>query len=328
MRLTKITDRTRWDELVRESSSGHPLQLWAWGELKRLNGWTPHRLALLRDGVAVAAGQVLFWRIPTWGRSVAYLPRGPIGEEAAARTFLDGAAAFARSHGALYLRVEPSWTDARMPARWRHADDGILLGHTYTIDLRKSEDELLAAMRGKTRQYIRKTEKDGVRVERETTGERLGDVWRIYQETAARADFGLHPFAYYQRLFEEYGPDNRLYCALVDDRPEAFLWLVQGGGVAFELYGGVTERGGARKANYGLKWRAIADAKAAGSHLYDFNGRLNEGVGQFKTGFGPDETEYIGTYDLPLSHAGYLAWQKLWPLAKPIGRALLKRKSA
>jgi len=328
MGIEVIADRRRWDDIVDGLACGHPLQLWAWGEVKRPNGWTPHRLALPRGGAPIAAGQLLFWRIPMWGRSMAYLPRGPVGAPEDAREFLRAAAAYARAHGALYLRVEPSWVGADMPAGWRHAPDGILLAQTYTIDLTKGEDELLAAMRGKTRQYIRKAATEGVVVERVTRSERLDDVWRIYRDTADRAGFGLHPFAYYQRLFALYGERNGLYRALVDGEAEAFLWLVEGGRVAFELYGGMTARGGARKANYALKWRAITDMKRAGRTTYDFNGRLNAGIIQFKAGFGPDETEYIGAYDLPFNRPGYLAWQRLWPLAKPVGRALLKRVRA
>jgi len=78
------------------------------------------------------------------------------------------------------------------------------------------------------------------------------------------------------------------------------------------------------KANYFLKWRAITDMKAAGFTIYDFNGRLNEGVSRFKDGFGPDETNYIGTWDYPLNKLGYQLWERLWPMAKPIGRQLAK----
>lgn len=327
MGVEVIVDQERWDGIVDGLACGHPLQLWAWGEVKRPNGWIPHRLALIRDGAPIAAGQLLFWRIPAWGKTVAYLPRGPVGALEYAREFLHEAAVYARTRGALYLRVEPAWTGVALPARWHHSPDGILLGQTYTIDLTQSEDALLAAMRGKTRQYIRQAASNGVVVERDTTGGPAYDVWRIYQETAARAGFGLHPFAYYRRLFDLYGARNGLYLALVDGHAEAFLWLVEGGDVAFELYGGVTTRGGARKANYALKWRAIADMKQAGRTLYDVNGRLNEGVDQFKGGFGSDEVDFIGTFDLPLRPLSYRAWQTLWPLAKPVGRALLRRRS-
>jgi hypothetical protein len=93
--------------------------------------------------------------------------------------------------------------------------------------------------------------------------------------------------------------------------------VVEGGGGAFELYGGATERGAAYKANYLLKWQAIADARRNGCRLYDLNGRLTAGIDQFKGGFGGAETDYVGTYDLPLRRMDYAAWRALWPLAKP-----------
>jgi peptidoglycan pentaglycine glycine transferase (the first glycine) len=153
----------------------------------------------------------------------------------------------------------------------------------------------------------------------------LPDVRRIYAAVAARAGFALHADAYYQRAFAAFGPHTRLYGALVAGRPEAFLWVVEGGGVAFELYGGATERGAAHKANYALKWWAIAQARRDGDALYDLNGRLSTGIDQFKGGFGGEETDYVGTYDLPVRREGYAAWRAVWPLAKPLGRVLLRR---
>lgn len=325
MALTEVADRRRWDALVQELPAGHPLQLWAWGEVKRLNGWTPYRLALLCEGRPVAAAQLLFWRLPLWGRSIAYLPRGPLGPHAEAGALLRAAAAFARAHGALCLRVEPAWT-APLPAPWRAAHDRILLPHTYTLNLQQGEEALWAGLRSKTRQYIRKAEGQGVVVERDMDGSRLPDVRRIYTATAARAGFALHSDAYYQRVYDAFGPHNRLYCALVDSHAEAFLWVVAGGGVAFELYGGATAQGTERKANYALKWRAIADAREQGCRIYDLNGRLTAGIDQFKGGFGADETDYAGTYDLPVRRADYALWHTLWPLAKPLGRLVLRHR--
>jgi lipid II:glycine glycyltransferase (peptidoglycan interpeptide bridge formation enzyme) len=58
--------------------------------------------------------------------------------------------------------------------------------------------------------------------------------------------------------------------------------------------------------------------------LYDFNGRLNEGVSRFKDGFGPDATDWIGTWDYPLAPMGYQVWERLWPVVKVAGRAAAK----
>lgn len=324
MTLAEVVDPERWDGLVQALPHGHPLQLWAWGEVKRLNGWAPHRLVLLRAGTPVAAGQFLLWRLPAWERTIAYLPRGPLGSRMEAGAFLR-AAAFARDHGALCLRIEPAWLDQPPPLPWRPADDRILLSHTYTIDLSRDEEALWAALRGKTRQYIRKAEGAGVVVERAVGEASLRDVCRIYGATATRAGFALHAEGYYRRVLAALGTHTRLYCAYIEGQAEAFLWVVQGGDIAFELYGGATERGAARKANYALKWRAIAEARRDGCALYDLNGRLSAGIDQFKAGFGVQETDYLGTYDLPLRRAAYATWRAVWPLAKPLGRALLRR---
>jgi lipid II:glycine glycyltransferase (peptidoglycan interpeptide bridge formation enzyme) len=141
MQLREITDRTAWDKFVIEHAWGHPLQLWGWGEAKRGGNWAPHRLALV-DGTAggierrvaggqsqpadgeratepraewLGAAQVLLWPIPKLGWTIAYVPRGPVvepGSEAAARLLAE-LVAWAKAHGALYVRIEPGWTEGR-----------------------------------------------------------------------------------------------------------------------------------------------------------------------------------------------------------------------
>jgi len=326
MKLIEIEDRDVWDKYVAESEWGHPLQLWGWGELKRENGWAPHRLALVDDdGSWLAVAQVLTWPIPRTGRVIAYVPRGPLAEPGseAAETLLRLVTEWARPRRAIYVRVEPAWLDARLPRGWRRSENGLQMSATYTIDLGKSEDELLEAMARKHRQYVRKAEREGVTVER-VSADSLAEMYRIYAETAARAKFGLHAVGYYQALLRELGEANYLYYARVDGRVVAFLWLAAAGQTAYELYGGVDAAGQEAYANYLLKWVAMRELKAAGYKIYDFNGRLNEGVSQFKVGFGPDKTDYVGTWDYPLNKLGYQLWQRLWPTAKLVGRQLAR----
>src|SRR4051812_28811771 len=88
MKLVEIRDRARWDEFVTGSDSGHPLQLWGWGETKRTGEWTPHRLILMDGEEWKAGAQVLTWPVPKINRVIAYVPRGPVarpGSEEAKR---------------------------------------------------------------------------------------------------------------------------------------------------------------------------------------------------------------------------------------------------
>ena len=320
MQLIEVTDQAAWDAFVNASHWGHPLQLWGWGEAKRLNQWMPHRL-MGADGTVGA--QVLLWPVPKTGRFIAYVPRGPICAPDKNGELLRALADWAREHKALYLRVEPAWKQAKWPAGWVKSRNSIQLEGTYMLDLSLSEDDLLGAMERKHRQYINKSEREGVVVRRVADGS-LDEMWRIYTQTAARAGFGLHDKAYYMALWHDLGPASALYYAEVSGRAEAFLWLATGSRTAYELYGGVTDEGQAARANYTLKWTAIRDMQAAGYTIYDFNGRLNEGVGKFKDGFGPEHTDWVGTWDYPLNKLGYAAWERFWPVIRPVGRKLMK----
>lgn len=323
MKAVEVTDRAAWDRRVSDSLWGHPLQLWGWGEAKRGNGWTAHRLEFEGAGLA----QVLLWPVPRLGRKIAYVPRGPVVEPGSvqAKRLLDALVEWARDHGALYVRVEPAWARAGFGRGWRRARYQIQMAQTYTLDLRRTEGELLEAMSHKHRQYVRKAERDGVTVTREL-GIDLAPMMALYAETAKRAGFGIHGGEYYERLHAELGEHSFLYYAHYAGRPVAFLWLAAAGVTAYELYGGVGAEGAEVRANYYLKWRAIADMKAAGYEVYDFNGRVTEGVARFKEGFGPAETDYVGTWDYPISLVGYHAWETLWPAVKVVGRRLARRR--
>jgi lipid II:glycine glycyltransferase (peptidoglycan interpeptide bridge formation enzyme) len=323
MNLNEINDQASWDAVVAASPWGHPLQLWGWGEAKSASGWTAHRFSLSRDDEVVGGAQILCWPIPRSPYRIAYIPRGPVVDPASPDRdeLLESLAQWARQQKALYLRIEPAWQETKLPTPWLKAGNQIQLAETYTIDLGKTTDELLEPMARKTRQYIRKAERDGVTVERSTD---IKPMIELYRETAARAGFGIHPEAYYDDLMKQLGDQNHLYYASVEGKPAAFLWLATAGETAYELYGGVNAPGQELKANYYLKWSAITAMKELGLTTYDFNGRLNDGVGQFKAGFAPDEVDYIGTYDYVFNRLGYQLWERLWPFAKPIGRRLRK----
>src|SRR5258707_824644 len=127
-------------------------------------------------------------------------------------------------------------------ARRQGNEDPIELGEvteTYTIDLTQPEDALLGAMRSKTRQYIRKAEREETEIVQDTSGEHLAVCYRMYEETAHRARFGLHPRAYYDDLFQHFpAARQHLYVAFRHGTALSFLWMVCAGRLAVEFYGG------------------------------------------------------------------------------------------
>jgi peptidoglycan pentaglycine glycine transferase (the first glycine) len=327
MQLSQVTDEKQWNTLVDEHPFGHPLQLWQWGELKAGTGWRPFRLMIKRENDVIGAAQMLLWPIPRTGRFVAYVPRGPLvdPESPDADLVLGELQKFAREQRALFLTLEPDWKAYKFPQGWRKSRQPILMPKTLVIDLNTSEDEILGAMKHKTRQYIRKSAQS-VKIIRAKGDGQLDDFWRIYSDTAQRAGFALHNREYYQELWNGFGKHNYLYYALVDGKAVAFLWLAAAGEIAFELYGGMVAEGQEERANYTLKWEAIRAMKNEGYKRYDFNGRLGAGVTQFKLGFGGEELDLVGSYDRPFSHGVYALWRGAYPALKQIGRRVRRER--
>jgi len=61
--LQRCTDREQWDDYILDNG-GHPLQLWAWGQVKMGHGWKAERIFAYDDEKIVGAAQVLIRHLP------------------------------------------------------------------------------------------------------------------------------------------------------------------------------------------------------------------------------------------------------------------------
>lgn len=321
--VTPCTDQEAWDTYVIDHE-GHPLQLWGWGQVKAAHNWQVERVFVMNDTTPTGAAQLLIRRLPWPLKSLVYIPRGPVigeaGEHAAA--VLEALATYAKQRfGAILLTIEPHWREWPHLPGWRISSNTILIPRTLILDLDKSEDELQVAMAKKTRQYIRKSTKEAIDLHRVTTHEELAACLAIYHETAQRAGFPLHRDQYYYDIFDMLGDHSPVFVASEAGKPIAFLWLAISGTIAFELYGGMNDRGQQLRANYALKWHVVSTMKKWGIREYDMNGLLNDGVSTFKQGFADHEDLLVGTYDRPLSPL-YWVWAVGLPYAKKLLRAI------
>ena len=351
LRVTACRDRDLWDCTV-IATDGHPLQLWGWGELKSCYAWTTDRL-LVHDGAElVGYAQVLYRRLPSPFKSLAYVPRGPQAAERDRARVLTVLADYVKdTHGSLALSIEPDWPnpqspfnkgvsdvdiamiESQSPAGWlanivavgftRGANIG-LIPRTLIIDLTPSEEDLLKSFSSSTRQNVRKSFRiENVRVE-EVTGETdLEQVLAINRETGRRAGFAVHDDAYHRRIRDLIGSRSQLLAIWEGDQVVAFVWLLISGTTAFELYGGVSPRGMQLRLNYRLKFSALKHVKEQGVSRYDFNGLLNDGISDFKRQFAKHENLLIGTWSKPLSPL-YLVFATALPKVK-CGLSVVKK---
>ena len=319
----EVSSAEEWDELVC-AHGGHPLQAWGWGELKERTGsWRAHHVVVERDGDFLAACQVLVRKLPWPFRYIAYAPRGPVTDDPKLLTeAADAVATWCRDHAhAVSLKIDPAVTadEARLSAAWCPSEK-ILIPNTAVLDLTPDEDQIFASLHSKkARQYIRKAGRSGVTV-RAARREDLPAIMAIYHDTAEADGFFIHPNEFYETAFDACADINQVFVAECDGAVQAFLWNVTTrGGTAFELWGGVSEEGKRLRANYLLKWEAIRAAREREARLYDLNGLLNDGISKFKTLFVSEPTEWMGTFDRPLSPLYHV-----WDAALKLYRKLFK----
>jgi lipid II:glycine glycyltransferase (peptidoglycan interpeptide bridge formation enzyme) len=322
---TTTTDPTAWDAFVESSDPGSYLQLSGWAQVKAVNGWSAHRLW---SGDAQTPGAQILVRRPRplpWG--FAYAPRGPVaptwsvedirGFSEAVRRDLRTAAGRV-SHLRIDPEIEldgPHDTEGRLrralrEAGWRPAPP-IQPTSTRVIDLVPDEAALWGNLRKKWRQYVNKARAAGVVVV-DAEGDRLGEFYRIYRETADRAGFLIRTEQAYRDVWEAYRPAGRarlLFAQATDGEPLATLFLVRSGPRVVEPYGGMTQVGGDTRANYLLKWEAIRTSREQGATSYDLWGLATGGIAHFKTGFGGREVRYIGAWDLVLDPLGRAVYE-------------------
>lgn len=317
MTIISCDDKRQWDNYVNDLG-GHPLQLWGWGELKSAHNWQVIRVLYQYDGILKGGAQVLTRALPGPFKAMSYLPRGPFGGLGDNQAAMDELVAYLKTQvGGTLITAEPDTAAVNWGSGWRKSANTILIPRTLVLDLLKTEDELLADMTKKTRQYIRKSEREGVIVRQIKNREQLADVMAIYRQTALRANFAIHGDNYYYDLFDKLGENNLLLGAYYNDKLVSFVWNAISSCTAFELYGGMNDEGQALRANFALKWQAIAKCKEWGIERYDMNGLLNDGISSFKEGFAGHETMLAGTYDYPLSPL-YTVWAKALPTGKKV----------
>ena len=321
--LKKCQSKHDWDDFVLENN-GHPLQMWGWGDVKFAHGWNVDRLFLYDDEKVIGAVQLLIRRLPWPLRSLSYVPRGPVVSEDNRKELLSTLAEYVkRVYHSVALSIEPDETEYTISDGWRQSKNHILPARTIILDLNKTDSELLADMVKKTRQYIRKSASEAMIIKRVRSKEDLNKCLEIYSSTAKRAKFNLHDNQYYHDVFNKLEDHSQLFAAYVDDQPISFLWLAISADTAYELYGGMNEKGQELRANYAMKWHAIRKCKEWGLSRYDFGGLIEGGVSTFKMGWASEETELVGMYDMPLS-IFYGTWSNSLPIAKSIIRPIKK----
>src|SRR5262249_52363243 len=158
-----------WNDTICSLPYAHVLQTEEWGQFKlRSTGWTPEKI-LLRDQFNKVVGGALILTRRIGPLAVMYVPKGPMLDYAdpfLLRQMLERLEQLAKQRRAIWIKVDPDVVAATgVPGEpgaadnpggqqvikmlkqrgWRYSESQVQFRNTITVDLTRSEDELLAA---------------------------------------------------------------------------------------------------------------------------------------------------------------------------------------
>lgn len=281
--------------------------------------------------------------LPIVGRYF-YIPRGPVlanskfqipnskqisNQKSQIKNELHELIYLAKKENAGWIRIEPS--DLRFldligsSLRVVKSPYDVQPKEVFMIDISKSEEQLLAEMKSKTRYNIGIAKKRNVQVFAANNKNAIDEFLKLTKEMAIRQGITTHPEEYYRKMFKVFPQDMlKLYCAEYDGKVIAANLILFFGDTATYLHGASSNENRNVMAPFLLQWQAILDAKERGCMRYDFGGvqtrRIKHkkhsdlsGVTVFKMGFSPvtEPIVFPGTYDIIISQRRYSLYKGL-----------------
>jgi lipid II:glycine glycyltransferase (peptidoglycan interpeptide bridge formation enzyme) len=389
-------DSNNWNSLISKLPNSHFLQTYERGSVKAKYGWSPlyavwteNQILMINEQSSlpdncVAAALILRRQIIRNGfaarLSILYSPKGPLLDwtnESLRNRVLNDLQSFAKKAGAIFLKCDPDVVlGIGVPADeenivdnnghvvmselkqrgWEYSLDQIQFRNTVLIDLRPTEEEMLARMKQKTRYNIRLAEKKGVSL-RVGTLDDLPMLYKMYAETSVRDGFVIRDEEYYKTVWELFMtrdqssnspisdfqspitnsqlPHAEPLIAEVNNEPVAAIFVFYFAGRAYYVYGMSRDRHREKMPTYLLQWEAMKRAKVRNCVVYDLWGApevFDEsnsmwGVYRFKEGLGGEVVRTLGAYDFAPSPLWYKMYSEVIPRVLDLMRARGKART-
>lgn len=321
--LMIIRDINPADRQNFNKAAGHPLQSYEWGEFREKTGLKVVRKGVFAGKKLILPLQLTIHPLPG-GYNLGYFPKGPMPDE----TQLEVLRSIGQENNCLLIKLEPNvgsviadhqidihaWKTIDQFLRTRGARPGrpLFTKHTFQLDLKPSEAELLKNMHPKTRYNIRLAEKKEVKVIIDNSQTAFDwFVKLLFEETVARQGFYAHTPNYFKTMWASLKPTGlaHLLRAEYQGRVLAVFMAFIFNDVIYYPYGASTREAKNVMAPNLLMWELIKFGKTNGCKLLDMWGALGPnpdqndpwyGFHRFKAGYGGKLIEFLGTYDLVL----------------------------
>ncbi len=305
MRVTvaeQASNDPAWDEFLAAQATGQHVQSSPWGQLKAKFGWQVVRI-LAREGEQIVGGaQILSRRLPIWG-SIAYVTRGPVvapGRSDVMEMLFDRIEKVAQAQRSLVLSVEPPADEplymCPLQARqFKPSSFYVIPPTTALVDLRQSDDEILAQFKRGTRYNVRVALRHGI-VVRDGNQADLGRFFEWMDATAAQDPYYYYSLAYYEEAWRQFVPRGmmKLLIACYEGEPISGTIVIALGQWAVYKWGASSGAHLSKKPNELLQWHAMKWSREKGCHYYDLGGITPFVAEALKRGEKPPESKLTG----------------------------------
>lgn len=318
-----IENKAEWESFLSHHDEANFLQSWYWGEFHKRLEKKVQRTGFYENGKL--AGVML--SVIESARRGKYLtvPGGPIIDwenKSCVSEAFSQMKKIAVENDCVFVRIRPQLVEDEFSKKIfkdNHAKKSpmhLTADLTSQLDITKTEDELLTAMRKGTRYEIRKAEKLGIEVDSSKDEKKIRNFYDLQLQTATRQKFVPFSFDFFNEQFKVFFEADKalILTAKLDKKILAQAFIIFYGSEAVYHYGVSTEEGRQYPGAYILQWEAIKEAKKRGIKKYNFWGvapveekdHRFAGVSLFKRGFGGEDIQYLHAHDLVINPTKYM----------------------
>src|SRR2546423_165291 len=322
-----------WDAFVERNPESGFMQTSWWADFRNTCGFENFGITFKTAG-EILGGAVVLKFFYSEDACFYYVPDGPVlpNDPDLAEDVFQATLAAIDEHcqsepcPVSHLRIEPRWS--RLPAfvsGFRSipplTDPYLEPRDTRVIDLRPSEDAILAQMKPKGRYNIHVAKRHGVSVIEDTSPDGLADFQTLYEETAVRQGMQAKPCDYFETLLSLLLPRRRvsIFFAEYQGHRLATALVIYFGRTASYFYGGSRDIHRDLMAPHLLHFLAMRQAQALCPHSFDPLGiappdQANHpwtNFSSFKAKFGGSEIHLVPTLDYICDATAYANYTAL-----------------
>jgi lipid II:glycine glycyltransferase (peptidoglycan interpeptide bridge formation enzyme) len=311
MGVTTVKILENVDVVAYDALAAHPMQSYAWGEVRTATGIRVVRVGEYSGDALVAVYQMTVHKLPKVSYYIGYIPRSLVPSENVV-TFLRE---WAKKEKIVFIKWEPyvesESGDARCRALpyLRHSSHPLFTEWNLEVDLTPTTDEILKNFKKNTRYSVRHAEQAGVTVREMNDAEGFAIFSDLYFSTTNRQQYHGHTRKYHQTIWNILSAAGiaKIFVAFYNDKPRAAYEIFYWHDRAYYPYSGSSAEDRNIPATQYLMWHVIQSAKAAGKTTLDLWGSLPPehdkkhpwaGFTLFKSGFGSRYVHMSASYDL------------------------------